>query len=175
LYLVSAKKLRAEVDVTVLMCGIFFVSVLLHFPVFSLLGTDFEFSRDPTIGLFGWLDASRFLSETYVVIVCTLVGTLGYVAVMKYFDPIVVSVVMLVEPTIANLMGVAAGVDALPGVLTVIGSLLVVAGTLLVIVSNSSHIDTINATAAMTATTTAAIPKALSSRSAAPTRKPHVL
>lgn len=175
LYLVSAKKLRAEVDVTVLMCGIFFVSVLLHFPVFSLLGTDFEFSRDPTIGLFGWLDESRFLSETYVVIVCTLVGTLGYVAVMKYFDPIVVSVVMLVEPTIANLMGVAAGVDALPGVLTVIGSLLVVAGTLLVIVSNSSHVDTIDATPAMSVTITAAIPAALSSRSAAPTRKPHVL
>lgn len=175
LYLVSAKKLRAEVDVTVLMAGIFFVSALVHFPVFSLLGTNFEMSTDPAIGLFGWLDSSRFLSEVYVVIVCTLIGTLGYVAVMKYFDPIVVSVVMLVEPAIANMMGVVVGVDALPGFLTVVGSLLVVAGTLLVIVANASHVETINATPAMSATTTSAIPKVISARSAAPARKPHVL
>lgn len=57
---------------------------------------------------------------------------------MKYFDPIVVSVVMLMEPILACAMGVAVGVDAVLGWFSIGGSLLIIVGTALVIVSNSS-------------------------------------
>ncbi|GMF56846.1 unnamed protein product [Phytophthora fragariaefolia] len=162
LYLITAKKLRTEVDISILFVGMFTLLALLIFPMFSLLEIPFEASRDPEAGLFGWLDPSRAASEAYIVLVCTLVGTLGYIAVMKYFAPIVVSVVMLVEPVLAAFMGVAVGVDVFPGLLTIIGSLLIIGGTALVIASNSSKTQTIDATPAMSSTSTV-LPKGLSS------------
>ncbi|POM80946.1 Drug/Metabolite Transporter (DMT) Superfamily [Phytophthora palmivora] len=165
LYLITAKKLRTEMDISILFVGMFTLLALLIFPVFSLLDIPFEASRDPGFGLFGWLDPSRAASEAYIVLVCTLIGTLGYVAVMKYFAPIVVSVVMLVEPVLAAFMGVAVGVDVFPGLLTIVGSLLIIAGTALVIVSNSSKTQTIDATRAMSSTSTV-LPRGLSSATA---------
>ncbi|GMF23610.1 unnamed protein product [Phytophthora lilii] len=172
LYLITAKKLRTEMDISILFVGMFTLLALLIFPVFSLLEIPFEASRDPDMGLFGWLDPSRAASEAYIVLVCTLVGTLGYIAVMKYFAPIVVSVVMLVEPVLAAFMGVAVGVDVFPGLLTIIGSLLIIAGTALVIVSNSSKTQTIDATQAMSFTSTA-MPRGLSSATAAGLKLPQ--
>lgn len=161
-YLITAKKLRTEVDVSVLLTGVFLVSALLHFPIFSLLEIPFEFSLDDTVGLFGWATPARIATEAYIVIVCTLVGTLGYLSVMKYFDPIVVSVVMLMEPIIASVLGVAAGVDHVPGLVTIAGSTLIIVGTALVIVSNASRTESIDATEAVS-TTSAALPKSLTS------------
>ncbi|CEG35103.1 drug metabolite transporter superfamily [Plasmopara halstedii] len=166
LYLITAKRLRTEMDITILFVGMFSLLALLIFPMFSLLNIPFEASRDPEIGLFGWLDPSRAVSEAYIVLVCTLVGTLGYVAVMKYFAPIVVSVVMLVEPVLAAFMGVAVGVGVFPGLITIMGSLLVIAGTALVVISNSSRTQTIDATQAMSSTSTT-LPQGLSSATAA--------
>ncbi|KAG1691398.1 hypothetical protein DVH05_026890 [Phytophthora capsici] len=172
LYLITAKKLRTEMDISILFVGMFTLLALLLFPVFSLLEIPFEASRDPDTGLFGWLDPSRAASEAYIVLVCTLIGTLGYIAVMKYFAPIVVSVVMLVEPVLAAFMGVAVGVDVFPGLLTIVGSLLIIAGTALVIVSNSSKTQTIDATQAMSSTSTA-LPRGLSSATAAGLKLPQ--
>lgn len=166
LYLITAKKLRSEMDMSVLLTGVFFVSGLLHFPMFSLLEIPFEFSTNPTIGLFGWLSSSQIGTEAYIVVVCTLIGTLGYLSVMKYFAPIVVSVVMLMEPILASVIGVAAGVDHMPGLFTIVGSLLIIFGTILVIVSNSSRTESIDATKAMSKTP-AALPKSLSTKHAA--------
>ncbi|KAF4316977.1 hypothetical protein BBO99_00005449 [Phytophthora kernoviae] len=172
LYLITAKKLRLEMDISLLFVGMFTMLTLLLFPMFSLLEIPFEASRDPVVGLFGWLDPSRAASEAYIVLVCTLVGTLGYVAVMKYFAPIVVSVVMLMEPVLAAFMGVAVGVDVFPGLLTIIGSLLIIAGTVLVIMSNTSKTQTIDATPAMSSTS-AALPKGLMSAKAAGLKLPN--
>uniref|UniRef100_A0AAV1VC02 EamA domain-containing protein n=1 Tax=Peronospora matthiolae TaxID=2874970 RepID=A0AAV1VC02_9STRA len=149
LYLLTVKKLRTEIDVSILFAGMFLLLTLLTFPVFSLLDIPFEASQDPDIGLFGWLHPSRAASEAYIVLVCTLVGTVGYVAVMKYFAPIVISVVMLVEPVLAAFMAVAVTADTFPGLLTVVGSSLIIAGTALVIASNSSRTQAVDATLAI--------------------------
>ncbi|GAB9465838.1 Drug/metabolite transporter [Globisporangium polare] len=151
-YLITAKKLRTEMNVSVLLTGVFLVSALLHFPIFSLLEVPFEFSTDDTIGLFGWVRSTRIVTEMYIVVVCTLIGTIGYLSVMKYFDPIVVSVVMLMEPILAAMFGVAAGVDVVPGYFTIGGSLLIILGTSLVIVSNASRTESIDATEAVVST-----------------------
>lgn len=172
-YLITAKKLRTEMNVSVLLTGVFLVSALLHFPIFSLLEVPFEFSTHDTIGLFGWVRSARILTEMYIVVVCTLIGTIGYLSVMKYFDPIVVSVVMLMEPILATIFGVVAGVDVVPGYFTIGGSLLIILGTSLVIVSNASRTESIDATEAMSMTS-AALPKSLTSTNAGGIRKPVV-
>ncbi|KAJ0398419.1 hypothetical protein ATCC90586_003561 [Pythium insidiosum] len=170
-YLITAKRLREKVDVVVVLSGVFVVTTLLHFPVLSLLEIPYEFSTDATIGLFGWVQSTHVLTELYIVVVCTLIGTLGYISVMKYFDPIVVSVVMLLEPAIASVMGIAVGVDVVPGWFTFGGALLIMLGTVLVVMANASRTESINATEALTATT-AALPKSTTSHGH---RKPELV
>ena len=43
---------------------------------------------------------------------------MGYIAILKYFDAVVVSMVMLLEPVVATFIGLAVGVDTLPGWVT---------------------------------------------------------
>ncbi|OQR87862.1 Drug/Metabolite Transporter (DMT) Superfamily [Thraustotheca clavata] len=149
-YLLSAKKLRAEIDVFLFMTLLFVVTLFLHFPVFYLLNIETKFwSMDRNIGLFGWLKSDRIGIEMYLVFVCTIIGTMGYISVMKYFDPIVVSVVMLLEPVLATAMGVIVGVDSIPGILTWIGGVLVIAGTCLVILAANKKTEAHDATVAI--------------------------
>ncbi|OQR91511.1 Drug/Metabolite Transporter (DMT) Superfamily [Achlya hypogyna] len=153
-YLLTAKKLRAEIDVFLFMTLLFCVTLVLHFPVFYLLDIRTElWSMDADMGLFGWLTPSRLGIELYLVFVCTIIGTMGYISVMKYFDPIVVSVVMLLEPVLATAMGVVVGVDSIPGVLTWIGGMLVIAGTCLVVLAANKKTEAHDATEAIVSST----------------------
>lgn len=81
---------------------------------------------------------------------------------------------MLLEPVLANAMGIAVGVDLLPGWYTYAGAALITLGTILVVVSNSSHTESIDATAAMQATT-ATLPKQATSTAHAALRTPAQL
>ena len=68
---------------------------------------------------------------------------------MKYFDPVVVSMVMLMEPVIALFQGIAVGVATLPGMTTWIGNAVVVSGSVMVIWSGSKKTETVDATDAL--------------------------
>jgi hypothetical protein len=76
-------------------------------------------------------------------------GTTGYIAVMKYFEPIVPATVMLLEPVIGALLGTAAGTAPLPGMQTWFGDVIVAIGTFLVIWSGSRKTEKIDATEAL--------------------------
>lgn len=73
-----------------------------------------------------------------MVIICNIIGTAGYV---KYFDPVVVSTAMLMEPVVGALQGFLMGVDPLPGLQTWIGDLIVTSGSALVIISGSKKVE----------------------------------
>ncbi|KAH9140105.1 hypothetical protein AeRB84_015632 [Aphanomyces euteiches] len=148
-YLLTAKKLRQEMDVFVFMTLLFVMTALLHIPVFYALNIDIELSLDHHVGWFGWTQPDMLPVELYLVFVCTIVGTVGYISAMKYFDPIVVSVVMLLEPILATAIGVVFGVDTIPGILTWVGGLLVLAGTGLVVMAGSNKIESHDVTDAI--------------------------
>ena len=150
-YLLIAKKLRPKMDLFVFMfmimaCGSVF---LLIFMVAS--GEEITFDLDPVHGLFGWMNLTpdRLPLELYMAIVCNCLGTTGYIAVMKYFDPLVPATVMLLEPVVGALLGVAAGTAKLPGLQTWLGDLVVACGTFMVIYSGSSKKESIDATEAL--------------------------
>lgn len=152
LYLTSVKQIRRDVDVPLLITAIFGLTTLFHFPVFALLQIPYNFSTDSKIGLFGWTaNVHTALIELYIVLICTIVGTLGYVGVLKYFDPIVISIVMLAEPILACFFGVLLHVEVIPGMYTIAGALLILFGTYLVVKKNTSSTEVINATDAMSA------------------------
>ncbi len=150
-YLTAAKNLRPKVDLFLFMFLIFVQASVFQLSYIILSGQSYEFSTDDEIGIFGWLSLrkDRFLLELYVAVICNGVGTAGYVAIMKYFDPVVVAMVMLMEPVIALFQGIAVGVATLPGWITWLGNTVVVSGSLLVIWSGSKKTETVDATDAL--------------------------
>ena len=55
-------------------------------------------------------------------------GSAGYVLCLLWYSPVVTSNSYLVEPFIAQALGCAIGIDEMPGALTLIGTLLAIAG-----------------------------------------------
>ena len=90
-YLLIAKSLRPKMDLFVFMAIIMGFGAILLVPVMYLIGEELTLDRHPDHGAFGWLNlqADRLPLELYMAIVCNCLGTTGYIAVMKYFDPIV--------------------------------------------------------------------------------------
>jgi len=117
----------------------------------TLTGQVLTYDMHPDHGIFGWLNlsADRLPLEVYIALVCNLIGTVGYVAAMKYFDPIVPAAVMLMDPAVGALLGVAAGTADLPGPVTWFGDVIIAAGTFCVIISGSKKSETIDATEAL--------------------------
>jgi drug/metabolite transporter (DMT)-like permease len=150
-YLVIAKMLRAEVDLFVFM---FLIMLMASFFVLAYMiasGEQIMFSNHTVYGLWGWtnLALDRLPLELYLAVVCNVLGTTGYIAIMKYFEPVVVSSVMLMQPVIGTLMGVAAGLEPWPGPQTWIGDGVVTVGIILVIWSGARTTETIDATEAL--------------------------
>uniref|UniRef100_K3WKV7 EamA domain-containing protein n=1 Tax=Globisporangium ultimum (strain ATCC 200006 / CBS 805.95 / DAOM BR144) TaxID=431595 RepID=K3WKV7_GLOUD len=160
-YFVLAKKLRPKMDLLVFMWALTTVSAITLLLTMLAMGQDVTFSTDVHNGLFGWINPlpDRLLTVCYLVLVCDLMGTMGYISVMKYFDPIVISVVCLLEPIVATAMGIVVGVDAIPGYLTFIGATLVLGGTFMVIATQSEKTEQIDATEAIKSTGASATPK----------------
>lgn len=141
-YLTCAKKLRAQMDLFVFMWSQMVVACLFML-IYILSFESFSISMDRNIGLFGWMNptSDRLPITLYVVLVGNMIGSMGFIGVLKYFDPIVVSVAMLMQPVVASTLGVVLGLSAFPNLLTCIGSGVVLFGTLLVILSSKQKTE----------------------------------
>jgi len=143
-YLMIAQRLRSKLDAFVFMF-LLFVAVSIYICLYIVLfsGEQWELSMHPHIGLIGWMQPTmdRLPLELYLAIICNIAGTTGYVIALKYFDPVVVSMVMLSEPAVAALQSFAAGVAPLPGLQTWIGDAVVVVGSVMVISSGVQKSD----------------------------------
>ncbi|KAG6598147.1 Drug/Metabolite Transporter (DMT) Superfamily [Phytophthora cinnamomi] len=137
----------------VFLCGLTATSATSLLVYMLATGEQLSLSTDPYNGVFGWLTPSvhRLLVVLYLVFICDGIGTMGYIGVMKYFDPIVVSVVCLMEPIVATGQGIVMGVDAMPGPFTFVGATLVIGGTFLVLHSQSRKTEKVDATEAVLA------------------------
>ena len=96
--------------------------------------------------LLGWVDptdARRLVLQLYLTFVVDLGGTMGYISSMKYFDPLIVSVVMILEPIIATLEGMLVGDASMPGLWGLFGAGLVIVGSGVVVMSSAKHEDTV--------------------------------
>jgi drug/metabolite transporter (DMT)-like permease len=101
-----------------------------------VLGETVTWDRDPNHGVWGFLivgEADRLPLEVTMVVVCNFFGSMGYVRAMQYFDNLVISSAMLLEPVAAEFMACFVGVGSLPGLQGWLGIALVALGTLAVI------------------------------------------
>lgn len=150
-YLIFAKRLRSSLDIFVFMFSVMFLGSLCLMIYMTIVGEAYTLGMDIDIGLFGWLHLGfdRLPLEMFMAIVCNCMGTTGYIAVMKYFEPIVPASVMLMEPVVGSLLGTLSGATALPGMQTWMGDAVVAAGTFLVIWSGAKKTEKIEATDAL--------------------------
>ena len=68
-----------------------------------------------------------------MVIVCNMIGSMGYLRSTQYFDNLVISVATLMEPMIASFLAYSMDVGVLPGPIGWLGNALVMLGTVAVI------------------------------------------
>jgi len=151
MYLILAKKLRYKMDLFLFMFILFSLASAFLLCYMTMTGEEIQLSTDPNVGIFGWMNIvpDRLPLELYMAIVCNIVGTTGYIAVMKYFDPVVITMVMLTEPVIATLLGILAGVEAMPVGQIIVGNAFVILGSIIVISSESKKTESIDATKAL--------------------------
>ena len=95
----------------------------------------FALSLDPDHGMFCWLNWrwDWLLTEIQIVLVCSMMGTMGFVWAMHHFDNLIIAVATLMEPMVASLIAFGVGVGELPSLTGWIGNLLVAAGTIAIV------------------------------------------
>ena len=150
-YLTVAKDLRASCDLYIFMFVIMLLASVFLLAYMILSGEYITFSMDHNHGIFGWIlpTPDRLPLELYMVLSCNFLGTMGYVAVLKYFDSVVIATIMLMEPVVAAFIQFWVGLDGLPGTQTWIGDAIVTIGSALVIYSGSKKTEHIDATKAV--------------------------
>jgi drug/metabolite transporter (DMT)-like permease len=139
-YLVFAKTTRHHMNLFVFMFLTMAVGsmMILIFQVL-ILGEEVSFGLDRHHGIWGFLnlDRDRLPLEFTMVVVCNLVGTMGYVRAMQYFENMVISTAGLMEPVVAEAMAFAFGVGFLPHWKGWLGNAMVACGTFAVVYPSS--------------------------------------
>jgi len=137
-YLLCAKKLRPVLGVRLFLFLLATGAWLLLLPLLVFererLGIDLWQPTHPTAGLLGWIHHLDI--ELYIVLVGSVMGTMGFIASMKYFEPLIISVAMLTEPVVATLISVFVGVEHVPGWYSIGGGITVLTGCLLVLLAS---------------------------------------
>lgn len=69
----------------------------------------------------------------------SIFGSAGYVACLKFFSPVVVANAYLIEPIVAESLGYIMGIDQFPGILTILGSTIMLIGVILIDKKNADE------------------------------------
>ena len=103
-YIVLGKRLRSIMPVLVFMVLNMTVASFLILAFMYAVGQEVSFDRHADHGVLGWmnLQADRLPLEMLTVVVCNLMGTMGYVRAFKYFSSVIIAVAALMEPVVAS-------------------------------------------------------------------------
>ena len=117
------------------MCMLLFFMSFHNFILCALMAkvSDFEnveiLSVDPVYGCFGFLNRSTaFEALVPFGFLAAFCGSAGYVLCLLWYSPVVTSNSYLIEPFIAQALGCAIGIDEMPGLLTLLGTVLAIVG-----------------------------------------------
>lgn len=91
------------------------------------------FSVDMEFGCLGFLNFNNpLLPILSYALFASFFGSAGYVLCLLFFSPLIVSNAFLLEPFVAQTLGYIFGLDNLPGLLTILGTLAAVGGILFI-------------------------------------------
>jgi drug/metabolite transporter (DMT)-like permease len=136
-YLLIGRKLRAWMPLFIYAAPVTCLAAL-QLSIASLL---FEGSKIFTAGgggVFGWAGSIHFLPFVlYLGLVPGIVGHTGINALLKYMHPLIITLVLNVEPPVGAVMGYLLGVSSAPGWLTYAGGALILLSTCVVSYASS--------------------------------------
>lgn len=137
LYFVLGTRLRSNVPLYIYMLPVTFVNGICNL-ILSFIVEDTSFSAD-TVDThpFGWLSAQWIGAGIYLGLVTVVLGMILYIALLKFLPSLVISVAMLSEPVIGTILGIILGVSSIPDPYTIIGSAVLIGGTVIVTVAAS--------------------------------------
>ena len=88
----------------------------------SILFENNEYDNLSENSVFGWLHPKQFVYVTFVYgLICGVAGSIGGMFIVKYFDLVPMMNLYLFRPIISQTIGIATGIDNVPGPLTLIG------------------------------------------------------
>ena len=142
-YLTLAKTVRHYVPVTLFMFLVMWLGSFLVLAFLLLSGTLVTWDRHVHTGLWGWmtLEGDHLWILLHIALVCNLLGTMGFVRAMAFFDTIIIAVATLLEPMMASVIAYIFHVGLLPGWLGYLGNALVTMGTVAVVLSSVGKSD----------------------------------
>ena len=151
IYLSLAEALRIDVDALAffaLVMGQFGIACFTLAYLFDDAPPSLSSPFDPQHGVLGWIDPSpaRLGTQLWLALIVDLAGNFGFIAVMAYVPALTVAAVMLLGPLTSCLEGIAVGVDQLPGPWTLVGSILITAGSGIISFSTSERTATVEIT-----------------------------
>jgi drug/metabolite transporter (DMT)-like permease len=145
-YLILAKSIRPYMPVSLFVACVMLLGSIIVIPFCYLSTTTttsnvvvVTWTNDPNVGFFGWVSGERIFVMAHIVLVCNLLGTVGFVRAMQYFDNLIIAVATLLEPLIATIIAFILGVGLLPGPLGWLGNLVVLIGTLGVVIPSINN------------------------------------
>jgi drug/metabolite transporter (DMT)-like permease len=144
-YLILAKSIRPYMPVSLFVACVMLLGSIIVIPFCYLSTTTTSnvgvvtWTNDPNVGFFGWVSGERIFVMAHIVLVCNLLGTVGFVRAMQYFDNLIIAVATLLEPLIATIIAFILGVGLLPGPLGWLGNLVVLIGTLGVVIPSINN------------------------------------
>lgn len=87
------------------------------------------FSLSPTVGCFGFLNPNQPLLPLFLYwLLGSFFGSAGYTIALLFYSPVVTCNAYLIEPFIAQVLGYGMGLDALPGIMTAVGTVFAIYG-----------------------------------------------
>lgn len=142
-YLTFAKAVRPATSVVTFMFLVMSAGSCLVLLYMTITNEHITVDRHPYHGLFGWMSLryDRLPLEMWIVLVCNVVGTMGFVRSMQYFDAIIIAISTLLEPMVASVIATLLHVGVLPGPQGWIGNFLVVIGTFGVVYPSATKGD----------------------------------
>jgi len=133
-YMFIGRNLRSERNMPVFIyafpvtmgAGIWLALASIKFESVSLISTV------PELELLGWLDSTWILWIAYLAIGPGLAGHTGINTVLRWFPPIMVSIILLFEPVIGGLIGFIHTGEITLGIWTLLGGPLMLIGAIIV-------------------------------------------
>jgi drug/metabolite transporter (DMT)-like permease len=142
-YLTFAKAVRPATSVVTFMFLIMSVGSCMVLLYLMIMIPQLTANFHPYHGIFGWMKLryDRLPLELWIIIVCNLVGTMGFVRSMQYFDSIIIAISTLLEPMVASVIATLMHVGVLPGLQGWLGNIMVIIGTFGVVYPSASKGD----------------------------------
>jgi drug/metabolite transporter (DMT)-like permease len=106
--------------------------------IWAIITEDLVFNFNSISGAFRWLSIAWLVYIAYLAIGPGLLGHTGINAVLRWIPPLVISMILLMEPIIGSMIGWLIGVDDIPGRWTILGGLLMIFGLFLVTINSES-------------------------------------